>query len=427
MKSTYTSPFNFSSVTGERCLGNKTQMTQQYLAETPLTETRQISPLCVTSNYYGPKGTAPVTCKETIAVPSILELGTPETRVPLHLQKPMAKVMSTKKPIETTSYNQRVRGGMTAQSYQPRPKTPLMFSYNRQPEKPRGGSTVSAYQQQQTLTGAPIRLCLPTATTKPSYKLPQHDPTISSTVDAPIGSMEGNFGLPPGRSHDHYLLPSMDIIQPRIKGSHHPQATRALHHTLHAVYPATSFTDKIPAPMQPFVRLSCPAQPLLPQPKDFVYPREHRTPQNHPDLPTPTQDEAKRGRSRSPHRHSQAYPCGQGGIPTTFTPKSGGQAAVTGKAPYPPSGSSGLVFGKNLRRLLLDPETGTYFYVDMPAQPQRKVLVDPESGQYMEVLVPPQALYPSTINSCVYPYIPSQRVYPTQYIPYSMICLPQGN
>ncbi|XP_016130203.1 mucin-17-like [Sinocyclocheilus grahami] len=57
-----------------------------------------------------------------------------------------------------------------------------------------------------------------------------------------------------------------------------------------------------------------------------------------------------------------------------------------------PENASGLSCGQGPRRVLLDPETGKYFYIEVPMQPLRKMLFDPELGQYVEVLIPHQAM-----------------------------------
>ncbi|KAK2872844.1 hypothetical protein Q8A67_022741 [Cirrhinus molitorella] len=87
---------------------------------------------------------------------------------------------------------------------------------------------------------------------------------------------------------------------------------------------------------------------------------------------------------------------------------------------YPEAGGS-IASGQNPRQLLLDPETGRYFYVDMPQLPQRKMLFDPETCQYVEVLLPQQTL-PSAVlpTPCAIPFaslhIPS--MYTPQCFPY---------
>ncbi|XP_048885145.1 mucin-17-like isoform X2 [Brienomyrus brachyistius] len=83
---------------------------------------------------------------------------------------------------------------------------------------------------------------------------------------------------------------------------------------------------------------------------------------------------------------------------------------------YPESGSS--LFGQSPRRVLLDPETGKYFYVEVPVQPLRKMLLDPETGQYVEVLIPQSGLYPP--SAVPYPSLHSPSMYPPQYMPYSV-------
>lgn len=81
-------------------------------------------------------------------------------------------------------------------------------------------------------------------------------------------------------------------------------------------------------------------------------------------------------------------------------------------------------YGQAPRRVLLDPETGKYFYIEVPVQPLRKMLFDPETGQYVEVLIPHQSvshsgLYPPT--AAPYPPLHNPNVYgpPQQYMPYA--------
>lgn len=40
-------------------------------------------------------------------------------------------------------------------------------------------------------------------------------------------------------------------------------------------------------------------------------------------------------------------------------------------------------------KVLVDPESGRYYFVEAPRQPRLRLLFDPESGQYVEVLLPP--------------------------------------
>ncbi|XP_056302024.1 uncharacterized protein prob1 [Danio aesculapii] len=85
---------------------------------------------------------------------------------------------------------------------------------------------------------------------------------------------------------------------------------------------------------------------------------------------------------------------------------------------YPEAGGS---VAASTRQLLLDPETGRYFYVDMPQLPQRKMLFDPETCQYVEVLLPQQAL-PSAVvpTPCAIPFasLHIPPMYTPQCLPY---------
>ncbi|KAL7853778.1 hypothetical protein AOLI_G00206220 [Acnodon oligacanthus] len=90
-------------------------------------------------------------------------------------------------------------------------------------------------------------------------------------------------------------------------------------------------------------------------------------------------------------------------------------------------GSAGMLYpevggalAQSPRHLLLDPETGRCFYVDMPQLSQRKMLFDPETCQYVEVLLPQQTLSGTVMPSpCAIP-LPSLHI-PAIYSPH---CLP---
>uniref|UniRef100_A0A8C1KCM9 Si:ch73-43g23.1 n=1 Tax=Cyprinus carpio TaxID=7962 RepID=A0A8C1KCM9_CYPCA len=92
-----------------------------------------------------------------------------------------------------------------------------------------------------------------------------------------------------------------------------------------------------------------------------------------------------------------------------------------------PENATGLSCGQGSRRVLLDPETGKYFYIDVPMQPLRKMLFDPELGQYVEVLIPQQAmshsgLYPPAAPP--YSSLHSPEFYAPQYLPYTVPSYP---
>ncbi|XP_058614922.1 uncharacterized protein prob1 isoform X2 [Onychostoma macrolepis] len=87
---------------------------------------------------------------------------------------------------------------------------------------------------------------------------------------------------------------------------------------------------------------------------------------------------------------------------------------------YPEAGVS-VAAGQTPRQLLLEPETGRYFYVDVPQMPQRKILFDPETCQYVEVLLPQQTL-PSAVlpTPCAIPFasLHIPPMYTPQCLPY---------
>ncbi|CAM4669628.1 unnamed protein product [Leuciscus chuanchicus] len=87
---------------------------------------------------------------------------------------------------------------------------------------------------------------------------------------------------------------------------------------------------------------------------------------------------------------------------------------------YPEAGGS-IAIGQNPRQLLLDPETGRYFYVDMPQLPQRKMLFDPETCQYVEVLLQQQTLPNAVLPTpCAIPFasLHIPPMYTPQCLPY---------
>ncbi|XP_043836958.1 proline-rich basic protein 1 [Dromiciops gliroides] len=83
-----------------------------------------------------------------------------------------------------------------------------------------------------------------------------------------------------------------------------------------------------------------------------------------------------------------------------------------------PRGSGTTPSGK----VLVDPESGRYYYVEAPKSPRLKLLFDPESGQYLEVLVPPS---PAGAPLRFYPSLPlGHSLYPSPYGSYPGLSLP---
>ncbi|XP_017547486.1 uncharacterized protein si:ch73-43g23.1 [Pygocentrus nattereri] len=115
-------------------------------------------------------------------------------------------------------------------------------------------------------------------------------------------------------------------------------------------------------------------------------------------------------------------------LPPAFGHDYGSDGPGAGSVLYPEN-ASGLGYGQGPRRILLDPETGKYFYIEVPVQPLRKMLFDPELGQYVEVLIPQQAMshsgmYPPA--AAPYPSLHGPGLYAPQYLPYAAPPHPQS-
>ncbi|XP_041326308.1 proline-rich basic protein 1 isoform X3 [Pyrgilauda ruficollis] len=70
------------------------------------------------------------------------------------------------------------------------------------------------------------------------------------------------------------------------------------------------------------------------------------------------------------------------------------------------------------RRMLVDPSSGKFYYVEPPRQPQMKTLYDPETGQYLEVLVPPVASHTGLYQAPFNPLVMAPGVYGPPYASY---------
>lgn len=173
-----------------------------------------------------------------------------------------------------------------------------------------------------------------------------------------------------------------------------------------------------PCPPHPSLMQACTAdRPLQPpQHIDTRRPPVHRSPQQQPLglAGAPYSDPS--------HNHSPGLPpmdpqylCGTQSLGPSYGSEYGGDSS---------SLYSESSYGQAPRRVLLDPETGKYFYIEVPVQPLRKMLFDPETGQYVEVLIPQQAmshsgLYPP--SAAPYPSLHNPNMYATapQYMPYA--------
>ncbi|MBZ3886737.1 Proline-rich basic protein 1 [Sciurus carolinensis] len=73
-------------------------------------------------------------------------------------------------------------------------------------------------------------------------------------------------------------------------------------------------------------------------------------------------------------------------------------------------------------KVLVDPETGRYYFVEAPRQPRLRLLFDPESGQYVEVLLPHSS--PRQPRHIYTPLALGPGLYPPAYGPIPSLSLP---
>ncbi|XP_046524192.1 proline-rich basic protein 1 [Equus quagga] len=73
-------------------------------------------------------------------------------------------------------------------------------------------------------------------------------------------------------------------------------------------------------------------------------------------------------------------------------------------------------------KVLVDPESGRYYFVEAPRQPRLRLLFDPESGQYVEVLLPPSPQGPP--RRVYTPLALGPNLYPPAYGPIPGLSLP---
>uniref|UniRef100_A0A8C4Q602 DUF4585 domain-containing protein n=1 Tax=Eptatretus burgeri TaxID=7764 RepID=A0A8C4Q602_EPTBU len=92
----------------------------------------------------------------------------------------------------------------------------------------------------------------------------------------------------------------------------------------------------------------------------------------------------------------------------------------TSSVPTPSSTCS--TFQNTQRRLLLDPESGQFYLVDMPIHPQRKRLLDPDTGQFIEVVLPASqqvlGAAPGVFPVPVSPFVIGGGTFATPYVVY---------
>lgn len=270
----------------------------------------------------------------------------------------------------------------------------------------------------------------------------RYHPTTKHTLCSCTSCIHPQFGKPTHGSHNQTPpaphSPSQVISYPGAP----PQAQVRPHQSRPdgqpTNYPSASPKSTIhqaPAMIQPMHHShTCPAPAIQPYGNEQQQPSTRhmdRRSGNHHSPQAPS-EATYREHSRSPNiaaldPRSQFFNPQE--LPPAFGHDFGSDGPVGGGVLYPEN-TSGLGYGQGPRRVLLDPETGKYFYIEVPMQPLRKMLFDPEIGQYVEVLIPQQAmsnssLYPPTAAPYQGPYH-GQGLYTSQYLPYTMPPHPQS-
>ncbi|XP_073342563.1 uncharacterized protein [Pagrus major] len=255
--------------------------------------------------------------------------------------------------------------------------------------------------------------------TPPHHHRSPHTLTPPAPSHSPGQALPYPVAQPPLRPHQCRPDPQQMSYQPGSPKSSPlgPSQPPAMYQPLHQPPPCAPHQPP-PCPPHPSFMQACPAdRPLQPpQHIDSRRPPIHRSPQQQPP------GMAGAPYSDSGHSHSPGLPpmdpqylCG----PQSLGPSYGSEYGGDGSSLYSESS-----YGQTPRRVLLDPETGKYFYIEVPVQPLRKMLFDPETGQYVEVLIPQQAmshsgLYPP--SAAPYPSLHNPNMYApaAQYMPYA--------
>ncbi|CAG5991989.1 unnamed protein product [Menidia menidia] len=245
-----------------------------------------------------------------------------------------------------------------------------------------------------------------------SVPVPPHHHRSPHNLTPPAPTHSPGHALPypmtqaPLRSHQCRPEPQPMTYQPGSPKSsplgpnQPPSVYQPLHHSA-------------PCPPHSSIMQTCSAERPL-QPSQHIDPRRppmHRSPHQQP------QNIAGPPYSDTGHSHSPGLPpmdpqymCGPQSMGPSYGSEYGGDSA---------SLYSESSYGQTPRRVLLDPETGKYFYIEVPVQPLRKMLFDPETGQYVEVLIPQQAMS----HSGLYP--PSAAPFPPLHNPNMYASAPQ--
>lgn len=241
--------------------------------------------------------------------------------------------------------------------------------------------------------------------TPPHHHRSPHNLTPPALPHSPGQTLPYPMTQPPPRPHQCRAEPQPMSYQPGspksspIVPNQPPSMYQSLHHSA-------------PCPPHPSLMPCSDDRPL--QPPQHIDPRRatiHKSPHQQPPsiAGAPYSDPS--------HSHSPGIPpmdpqylCG----PQSMGPSYGSEYGGDSSSLYSESS-----YGQTPRRVLMDPETGKYFYIEVPVQPLRKMLFDPETGQYVEVLIPQQAMS----HSGLYP--PSAAPFPPLHNPSMYAPAPQ--
>nr|XP_061793261.1 uncharacterized protein LOC133583148 [Nerophis lumbriciformis] len=244
------------------------------------------------------------------------------------------------------------------------------------------------------------------------YQNPSFPPPCSCTAGCPAQP-----ACPPPAPHHHHSPHNVTPPVPPHSPGHAipyqaPQPLLRPHQPLN-FQPSSSPKSSPQGPSQPPAMYQPLHQPPVCPPHVPIDPRRlphHRSPQQQPPS-MPGAPYSDPGHSHSPGLPPMdpQYMCGQYG-----SEYGGDTSSLYSESSY----------GQTPRRVLLDPETGKYFYIEVPMQPLRKMLFDPETGQYVEVLIPQQGMshsgiYPPTAAPYTSLHNPNMYGPAPQYMPYA--------
>ncbi|KAA0720205.1 hypothetical protein E1301_Tti008168 [Triplophysa tibetana] len=113
----------------------------------------------------------------------------------------------------------------------------------------------------------------------------------------------------------------------------------------------------------------------------------------------------------------ESMPFPEGIQNTIFVSPLSAEARLRGAGVLGPETGGSIAAGQHPCQLLLDPESGHCFYVEMTQLPQRKMLFDPQTCQFVEVLLPQQTLTSAILSPpCGIPF--ASLHIPPMYVPH---------